>query len=84
MLGRQSIKSEDCVYVIVQLHRPSSSAYASNFCLLVVDIPWDDLALMQQFRYGMRNDIKDLFVTFPEEPNSLTDIKIRTLDMTML
>ena len=38
------------------------------------DIPWDDQALMEQFRYGLRNDVKDLLLTFPEEPKSLTEV----------
>ena len=28
---------------------------------------------MEQFRYGLRNDVKDLLLTFPEEPKSLTE-----------
>ena len=26
-----------------------------------------------QFRYGLRNDVKDLLLTFPEEPKSLIE-----------
>ena len=50
----------------------SASTYATEFRLLATDIPWDDQALMEQFRYGLRNDVKDLLLTFPEEPKSLT------------
>ena len=50
-----------------------ASAYAADFRLLASDIPWDDQALMEQFRYGLRNDVKDLLLTFPEEPKSLTE-----------
>ena len=39
--------------------RPAS-AYPANFYLLASNIPWDDQALMEQFRYGLRNDVKDL------------------------
>ena len=28
---------------------------------------------MEQFLYGLRNDVKDLLLTFPEEPKSLTE-----------
>ena len=28
---------------------------------------------MEQFRYGLQNDVKDLLLTFPEEPKSLTE-----------
>ena len=50
-----------------------ASAYAADFRLLAADIPWDDQALMEQFRYGLRNGVKDLLLTFPEEPKSLTE-----------
>jgi hypothetical protein len=52
--------------------RPAS-AYAADFRLLASDIPWDEQALMEQFRYGLRNDVKDLLLTFPEDPKSLTE-----------
>ena len=45
-----------------------TSVYAADFHLLATDIPWDDQALMEQFRYGLHNDVKDLLLTFPEEP----------------
>ena len=47
-------------------------AYAVDFRLLACDIPWDEQALMEQFRFGLHNDVKDLLLTFPEEPKSLT------------
>ena len=28
---------------------------------------------MEQFRYGLRNDVKDLLLPFPEEPKSRTE-----------
>mgnify|MGYP000238102550 FL=1 len=49
-----------------------ASVYAADFRLLASDIPWNDQALMEQFRYGLRNDVKDLLLIFPEEPKSLT------------
>ena len=52
--------------------RPAS-AYASDFRLLACDIPWDEEALMDQFRFGLRNDVKDLLLTFHEDPKSLTE-----------
>ena len=52
--------------------RPAS-AYAADFRLLASDIPWDEQALMEQFRYGLRNDVKDFLLTFPEDPKSLTE-----------
>ena len=52
--------------------RPAS-AYAADFRLLACDIPWDEEALMDQFRHGLRNDVKDLLLTFHEDPRSLTE-----------
>jgi hypothetical protein len=34
-----------------------ASAYATDFRLLAPDIPWDEQALMEQFWYGLRNDV---------------------------
>jgi hypothetical protein len=48
-----------------------ASAYAVDFHLFSTDIPWNDQALMEQFHFGLRNDVKDLLLTFPEEPKSL-------------
>ena len=50
-----------------------ASTYASNFRLIASDIPWDEQALMEQFRSGLRSDVKDLLLTFPEDPKSLTE-----------
>ena len=50
-----------------------TSATTSDFRLLVLDIPWDDLVLMEHFRYGLQNDAKDLLLTFREDPKSLTE-----------
>ena len=47
-------------------------AYIADFHLLASDIPLDNQALMEQFRFGLHNDVKDLFLTFLEEPKSLT------------
>ena len=52
--------------------RPAS-AYAADFRLLACDIPWDEAALMDLFRHGLRNDVKDLLLTFHDEPKSLTE-----------
>jgi hypothetical protein len=52
--------------------RPAST-YAADFRLLACDIPWDEEALMDQFRQGLRSDVKDLLLTFHEDPKSLTE-----------
>ena len=48
------------------------SAYVADFRLLPSDISWDEQALMEQSRYGLHNDVKDLLLTFQEDPKSLT------------
>ena len=58
--------------------RPAS-AYAADFRLLACDIPWDEEALMDQFRHGFRNDVKDLLLTFHEDPKSLTEVISRAV-----
>jgi hypothetical protein len=50
-----------------------TSVYAADFRLLACDIPWDEATLMDLFRYGLRNDVKDLLLTFHEEPKSLIE-----------
>jgi Retrotransposon gag protein len=48
----------------------SASEYASEFRQLACDISWDDAALRDQFREGLRDDVKDLLLTFAD-PTSL-------------
>ena len=56
-----------------------ASTYAANFRLIASDIPWDEQALMEQFRSGLRGDVKDLLLTFPEDPKSLTEAISRAI-----
>jgi hypothetical protein len=51
----------------------SASTYATDFRLLACDIPWDKQALIDQFHQGQRNHVKDLLLTFHEDPKSLTE-----------
>jgi hypothetical protein len=51
--------------------RPAST-YAADFRLLACDIPRDEEALIDQFRQGLRNNVKDLLLTF-HDPKSLTE-----------
>ena len=46
----------------------SASGNIADFHPLAIDIQWDNQALMEQFPYGLHNDVKDLLLTFPEEP----------------
>jgi hypothetical protein len=57
---------------LTQGDRPAST-YAPDFRLLACDIPWDEAPLMDLFRYGLHNDVKDLLLTFHEERKSLTE-----------
>ena len=56
-----------------------TSTYAANFCLIASDIPWDEQALMEQFCSGLHGDVKDLLLTFPEDPKSLTEAISRAI-----
>ena len=48
-------------------------AYDVDFHFLACDIPWDEEALMDQFRQVLRNDVKDLLLTFHDDLKSLTE-----------
>jgi hypothetical protein len=48
-----------------QGNRPAS-AYAADFRLLTCDVPWDEAALVDQFRSGLASDVKDLLLTMPD------------------
>ena len=50
-----------------------ASVYASEFRRVAVDVEWDDLALRDCFRYGLRDDVKDLLLTM-EDSDSLAEI----------
>ncbi|RKP33364.1 hypothetical protein BJ085DRAFT_23093, partial [Dimargaris cristalligena] len=40
--------------------------YASEFRQLACDVPWGDAALNDQFRFGLRGDVKDLLLTMSD------------------
>lgn len=44
----------------------SASVYASDFRQLACDINWGDQALISQFQWGLRDDVKDLLLTMPD------------------
>ena len=56
-----------------------ASTYVANFRLIASDIPLDEQALMEQFRSSLRSDVKDLLLTFPEDPKSLTEAISRAI-----
>ena len=61
-----------------QGNRPAAS-YASEFQQLACDLNWDDAALMDQFRSGLRGDVKDLLISFqdPADLNAAITMAIR-------
>jgi Retrotransposon gag protein len=49
-----------------------ASVYASDFRQLACDINWDEEALMSQFYWGLRDDVKDLLLSLPD-PRTLNE-----------
>jgi len=43
--------------------------YALDFKQLAYDISWDEIALMNQFQYGLRNNVKDLLLNMSNFPH---------------
>ena len=60
------------LYSLQQGSRPAS-IYASEFRQIACDVSWDDQALCDHFRRGLRNDVKTLLLNFPE-PTSLSQV----------
>ena len=58
------------LYSLHQGMRPVS-VYASEFRQLACDVQWDGQALCDHFRRGLRSEIKNLLLNFPE-PTSLS------------
>ena len=49
-----------------------ASTYAAEFRLLACDLNWGEPALISQFQYGLRENIKDLLLTM-SDPSTLTE-----------
>jgi hypothetical protein len=49
-----------------------TSVYAVDFRQLACDVDWDDNTLISVFHWGLRDNIKDLFLNFPD-PLKLTE-----------
>ena len=58
------------LYSLHQGMRPVS-VYASEFRQLACDVQWDNQALCDHFRRGLRSDVKNLLLNFPE-PTSMS------------
>lgn len=50
----------------------SASVYASDFRQLASDINWGEEALVSQFYWGLRDDVKDLLLSLPD-PQTLNE-----------
>jgi hypothetical protein len=44
----------------------SAAMYAAEFQQLTCDLDWNDKAFMTRFRYGLRDDVKNLLITMPK------------------
>ena len=44
----------------------SAAIYAAKFQQLTCDLDWNDKAFMTRFRYGLRDDVKNLLITMPK------------------
>ena len=50
----------------------AASVYVAKFRQLACDVDWDDNALISAFRWGLRDDVKDLLLNLPD-PTSLSE-----------
>jgi hypothetical protein len=50
----------------------SAIVYASEFRQLACDVNWGEVALIDQFRYGFRDDVQDLLLTLTD-PSSFSE-----------
>ena len=50
----------------------AASVYAAEFRQLACDVDWDDKALISAFRWGLRDDVKDLLLNLPD-PTTLSE-----------
>ncbi|KAH7422150.1 hypothetical protein KP509_13G093300 [Ceratopteris richardii] len=56
-----------------------ASFYASEFRQLICDLTWHEDYFISQFRWGLRDDVKDLLLTMPE-PLTLEEKQRRRVD----
>ncbi|CAG8591052.1 9090_t:CDS:2 [Cetraspora pellucida] len=62
---------------LVQRTRPASS-YTSEFRQIAGNLNWGEAALIDQFRSGLRSDVKDLLLSV-KDPTSLNNMPITKL-----
>jgi hypothetical protein len=51
----------------------SATVYASKFRQLACDVNWGEVALIDQFRCGLRDDVQDLLLTLAD-PSSFSEV----------
>lgn len=56
----------------LQQRSRAASVYAAEFRQLACDVDWDDKALISAFRWGLRDDVKDLLLNLPD-PSTLSE-----------
>lgn len=56
----------------LQQRSRAASVYAAEFRQLACDVDWDDNALISTFRWGLRDDVKDLLLNLPD-PTTLSE-----------
>ena len=56
----------------LQQRSRAASVYAAKFRQLACDVDWDDNAFISAFRWGLRDDVKDLLLNLPD-PTSLSE-----------
>jgi hypothetical protein len=54
--------------------------YASGFKQLACDISWDEVALINQFQFGLHNGVRDLLFTMS---NPLSQAIVKLFDVTI-
>jgi hypothetical protein len=50
----------------------SATVYASEFRQLACDVNWGEAALIDQFHYGLRDNVQDLLLTLTD-PSSFSE-----------
>lgn len=56
----------------LQQRSRAASVYAAEFRQLACDVDWDDKALISAFRWGLRDDVKDLLLNLTD-PTTLSE-----------
>jgi hypothetical protein len=64
---------------MLRLGNRSLVSYVSEFRHYASNLTWNDLTLMEQFRRGLSDDIKDMVLNFPR-PTTLDEIIKSTID----